>query len=105
MLREKAAAAETALSRCLGDGSGPVRVAAAEALCLLGRSGAGLEALQDCLLKHESPWVRLQSANALQNLGMAARWALPAIEQATSDKNDYVKRAVKYTAAHLRGQR
>jgi HEAT repeat protein len=64
----------------------------------------GIEALQDCLLRHESPWVRLQSANALQNLGIAARSALPAIERAAGDQNDYVQRAVKFTAACLRGK-
>jgi len=97
MLREKAAAATEALSARLTDTSGSVRVAAAEALCHIGRTDAALVTLQDCLLKDKSPWVRLQAANALQNLGPKARPALRAIKQASSDENDYVSRATKYT--------
>jgi arylsulfatase A-like enzyme len=98
MLREKAAAATEALSARLTDTSGSVRVAAAEALCHIGRTDAALAILRDCLLKDKSPWVRLQAANALQNLGPKARPALRAIKQASSDENDYVSRATKYTS-------
>lgn len=98
MLREKAAGATAALSARLTDTSGSVRVPVAEALCHIGRADVALATLQDCLLKDKSPWVRLQAADALQNLGPKARPALPAIKQASSDANDYVRRAAKYTS-------
>jgi arylsulfatase A-like enzyme len=104
MLREKAATATQALSRRLNDDSGSVRVAAAEALCHIGQVQTGLPVLEECLSKHKNPWVRLQAANALTNLGQNARPVLAAIAQATADDNDYVKRATRYTAAVLKGE-
>jgi len=104
MLRAKAAPAVEALAKRLEDSSGSVRVAAAEALCYAGQAEKGLAVLQECLLKHASPRVRLQAANVFQNLGDKARPAVAAIEQAQSDADDYVRRAVKYTAAVLKGE-
>ena len=102
MLREKASPAAETLAERLKDSSGSVRVAAAEALCYLGREDAALTTLQSCLRTHENPWVRLQAANSLQNIGLKALPALEAIERAGSDQNDYVKRATRYTAAVLK---
>ena len=104
MLRDKAAGAADALAKRLADSSGQVRVAAAEALCWAGQEAKGLPVLQECLSKNSSPWVRLQAANAIQNIGQMARPALAAIEQATSDANNYVQRATEYTAAVLKGE-
>jgi arylsulfatase A-like enzyme len=103
MLRDKAAAAADALAKRLADASGSVRVAAAEALCHMGQEAKGLPVLEECLLKDSNPWARLQAANALQNLGAKAKPALPAIEEARSSPNNYVQRAVEYTATVLGG--
>ena len=106
MLGERAGTfvdAPAALEKRLADSSFQVRVAAAEALCCIGKSAKGLPVLIDCL-KHSNPWVRLQAANSLQNIGEKARPALKALQQATADSNDYVRRATKYTAAVLSGQ-
>jgi len=102
MLRENAGPAADALAARLSDASGSVRVAAAEALCRTGRAGGALPVLQACLLKDQSPWIRLQAANSLENLGPNARAALPALEQAAADENDYVRRASRSTASSLK---
>ncbi|MCX7047522.1 MAG: sulfatase-like hydrolase/transferase, partial [Candidatus Sumerlaeota bacterium] len=105
MLRAKAAEAAPTLLKHLQDASGSVSVAAAEALCHIGQTDKGLPALTELLLKNKNQRVRLQAANALQNIGDKAKPALPAIEQALqSDTDDYVKRAVRYTAACLKGE-
>ena len=103
MLRDKAAVAAEALAKRLDDASASVRVAAAEALVHVGRADKGLAALRECLLKQAGPRVRLQAANALQNLGDKARPALDALEQAQSDADGSVRRAVTYTVSALKG--
>ncbi|MBE3098433.1 MAG: sulfatase-like hydrolase/transferase [Planctomycetes bacterium] len=103
MLRDKAAGAADALVKRLADSSGQVRVAAAEALCWAGQEAKGLPVLEECLSKNENAWVRLQAANALQNIGEKARPALPALEQALASQKNYVLRAVEYTVAELKG--
>jgi arylsulfatase A-like enzyme len=102
MLRERAAPAAGRLAERLNDSSRSVRVAAAEALCYLGREDAALAALESCLRTDESPWVRLQAANSLQNIGLKALPALQALEQAASDQNNYVQLAARYTAGVLK---
>ena len=104
MLRERAARAADALTLGSRERSGPVRVAAAEALCYTGRQREGLAVLQNLLLEDASPWIRLQAAHALQNVGPTAAAVLPAIEKAVSDGNDYVQRASRYAAAALKHQ-
>jgi 3-methyladenine DNA glycosylase AlkC len=79
-----------------------VRVTAAEALCRAGGSSEGIAALQERLLNDENARVRLQAANALDALGSLARPALAALEKATGDSDDYVKRATTHTAAALK---
>ena len=102
MLRDKAGPAADALAVRLRDPSGSVRVAAAEALCQMGREREALAVLQKCLVQDKNPWIRLQSVNALQNIGSKALPALPAIEKAVSDDSDYVRRAARYTAAAVK---
>jgi arylsulfatase A-like enzyme len=101
MLGGKAAPAAAALKARLTDASGSVKVAAAEALCRAGGTEDGLAILEDCLLRDGNPWVRLQSANALQNLGAVAKPCLEAIRKAAGDENNYVQRAAKYTTSIL----
>jgi arylsulfatase A-like enzyme len=85
-------AAETLL-RLLGDPAPWVRVAAADALCDLGRLEDALPVLARGL-KDENDWVRLQAANALDRLDAKARPVEAAIRAAADDKQDYVKRVI-----------
>jgi hypothetical protein len=101
MLGEKAAPASAALGKRLKDASSPVRVAAAGSLCKIGRAEAGLAVLTGTLLEDKSAPARLQAANALEGLSLAA--ALPALEKAVNDSNDYVRRCARNAAAQLRG--
>ena len=103
MLRGKAKLAEEALRKRLENDTPQVRIAAAEALCHLGREGKALPVLESLLLKHENPRVRLQAVNVLQNIGKKARPVLSSIEQATKDNDNYVVRAAGYTFAVLKG--
>ena len=105
MLRAKAAPAADSLAKRLTDDCGSVRVAAAEALCHIGKEAVGLPVLEACLAGDRSPWVRLQAAGSLQSIGEKARPALAAIEKAMDDGNNYVQRATQYTAAILKGEK
>jgi arylsulfatase A-like enzyme len=96
MLKEKSGPAKDALTARLKDASPHVQVVAAEAL-------ADVAALTK-LLAHENIRIRLQAINALGRLGGKAKPALPAIQKARQDKDDYVKRAARYTAAVLRNE-
>jgi hypothetical protein len=96
MLREEAAPAAAELRGRLGDPSGSVRVAAAEALCRAGGAQEALPVLRGLLATDPGPRVRLQAANALQDLGAQARAALPEFEKALNDSDDYVRRAARY---------
>jgi len=104
MLRDKAGAAAEALAKRLEDASGSVRVAGAEALCHLGKTQEALTVLEDCLLRHASPRVRLQAANSLQYVGEKARPALPALEKAAADSDGYVQRTVTYAVTVLKDE-
>jgi arylsulfatase A-like enzyme len=100
MLGEKAAPVSAALERRLKDGSSPVRVAAAEALSKIGRAELGLPVLTRILLEDTNAPARLQAANALERLNLAA--ALPFLEKAANDGDDYVRRCVRYAAGVVR---
>lgn len=105
MLKAKATPAADALAKCLADPCEPVRVAAAESLCHIGNAAKAVPILIVLLKSGSTPWTRLQAANALENIGDKAKPALPAIQAATKDPNDYVQRATEYTASKLAAQR
>jgi arylsulfatase A-like enzyme len=97
MLKQKSAPAKDALASRLKDQSPHVQVAAAEAL-------SDVSHLSTLLATHENIRVRLQAVNALGRLGEKAKSALPTIERARQDKDDYVKRVARYTAAILKNE-
>jgi uncharacterized sulfatase len=94
-----AAQATARLRAALEDESPVVRVAAAQALCELGRVEAALPVLIENL-QHSTPYVRLRAMNALDRLGEQARPALPAIRaagmQGAPYPGEYVTRMSEY---------
>jgi arylsulfatase A-like enzyme len=72
------------LGRGLADTSGPVRVAAAEAVAALGHPAAALPVLEAALADAASPWTALQAGNVLDRIGEAARPALPGLRRAAA---------------------
>jgi hypothetical protein len=112
ILAEKARTAEGPLRARLGDASGAVRVAAAEALARLGQPEAALPVLEACLADLQAPFVALQAANVLDRMGVTARPALPTMQRVLSltDKivpengPHYVHRALQRTVAVLEGK-
>jgi arylsulfatase A-like enzyme len=70
------------LERALTDAAGPVRVAAAEAVAVLGRPATALPVLDAALADTTRPWTALQALNVLDRMGAAARPALPALKRA-----------------------
>lgn len=80
MLGKAAGEAAPALEKLLGDPSGFVRVAAADALARQGRLERALPALEQAMQDLGSPWCSLQACNALDRLGEAARPLLPSIQ-------------------------
>ena len=105
MLRHEAEGAKDDLAARVDDASWSVRIAAAHALCWLHEEDQGLAVLSEALLEHEHQRVRLQAANALDELGHLALPALPALEQAHNDPDQEVRWAADYTAAILAGER
>jgi arylsulfatase A-like enzyme len=83
ILSKQAAAAEPALKKLLDDPSGPVRVAAADALARQGRLDLALPVLQKAMEDLDSPCCSLQACNSLDRLGPAASPLLPAIQAFT----------------------
>ena len=104
MLVEKAAPAKDALLKRLEDESPQVQIAAAEALCGVVKARTGEAILASLLANHENYRVRLQAINALGRIGDRAKFVLSIIESARQDKDDYVKRAARYTAAVLKNE-
>lgn len=80
ILGKRAADAAPVLEKLLGDPSGFVRVAAADALARQGRLERALPALEQAMQDLGSPWCSLQACNALDRLGEAARPLLPSIQ-------------------------
>jgi arylsulfatase A-like enzyme len=80
MLGKQAGSAEPVLKKLLGDPSGFVRVAAADALARQGKADLALPVLQKAMEYLDSPWCSLQACNALDRLGESARPLLPAIQ-------------------------
>lgn len=100
VLGEKAKPAIPALVKCLKDEYPDVRINAAEALCNLGNVDDGLPVLiQE--LSNDNTKAALRAANSLQYIGKAAKPALKALEAQFENNDDYVQRAVKFTAGKL----
>ncbi len=100
VLGKGAKSAAPALQQALGDQSPSVRVAAAEALCRLGRTDLGLPALQKAL-SEEDDRVVLHAINVLQSLGDRARPAADSIRAAVEEGRGYVDRAGEYALKTL----
>ncbi len=84
--------AATAAARLLDDPATWVRIAAADALCRLGRSDAAIPILIDAL-KDANPWVRLQAIQVIDRLDIDAR---PALTASLKDSNEYVVRVAEH---------
>jgi len=80
-LREKAGPAAEALQAALKDRSPDVRLAAAEALCAVGRAQAAMPVFVE-LLAHESRIIRNETLLALCRIGEPARPALAHLDKA-----------------------
>jgi uncharacterized sulfatase len=91
------------LRKTLADPSAEVRIAAAEALCRIGREKSALPVLIETL-SHESPWVRLEAAGALDRIGEKARPAVAALRKAAADQgkeNMFIRWVVNHTLSQL----
>ena len=100
ILGEKAAPAKKALTTALEDSSADVRITAAEALIKLGETVRPLAVLTE-ELGSKQEYAALHAANSLEEIGEAARPALPALEAAATKGSEYVKRASEYTVEKL----
>jgi len=80
-LKTKASGAAAALTTALKDKAPNVRIAAAEALCNIGKHDKAMHTLLTAL-KHDSPFIRLRALNALDRHCKNANSALPQIRQA-----------------------
>lgn len=92
-----------ALEKTLVDASAEVRIAAAEALCRIGREDWAVPVLIETF-SHESPWVRLETANALDRIGEKARPAMAALQTAAADQSDenmFIRWVVNHTLHQL----
>ena len=103
VLGEKAQAAKAALVQMLNDSYADVRVTAAEALCGLGDVKVGLPVLIK-ELANENTKVALHAANSIQYTGKEGKPALDALKAQFENEDDYVKRAVTFTADQLVAQ-
>jgi len=106
-LGDKAAPAADALTGATEDPAPNVRIAAAEALCNLGRHDRAIPVLV-AGLKHETAFIRLRAMNVLDRLGGKARPVLADIRGAAKGVGGhvggYVGRMAKYVPQRL-GQR
>jgi len=91
-LAADARAAESKMATALRDVSVSVRVAAARALCMMGKPAQALPVLIETL-GSEYPWGRLQAAIVLGEIGEQARGAEEALKKAlTGQPNKYITR-------------
>ena len=89
---KEATTAEGRMIAALQDASVSVRVAAARALCLMGKPEKALPVLIDTL-RGDHPWGRLQAAIVLDGIGQQARPAEGALKEALTDQpNKYITR-------------
>lgn len=100
ILGSKAAPAADRLRKLLEDPSPSVRIAAAEALCKMGRAGDGLPVLIELAGETKAPYA-LHAVNVLEEIGPLARPALGVLERAAK-ASGYVGRAAEYTFGKLR---
>ena len=101
-LKARAAGASDALTAALQDKAPNVRIAAAEALCNIGRRDKAMGVLV-AGLKHDTPFIRLRALNVLDRQGDAAKSALPQIRQAQMKSRQFphVASYVGRMVAHL----
>ncbi len=104
-LGPEAEPAADGLQRLLDDPSPDVRLAAAEALCGLGREKKALPAIVEALA-HDSGWVRLHAAVVLVALGDKARDAAPQMKQAIDENSQgeavfYIRWALSHALNNL----
>jgi len=103
-LGAKAAPAAEALREALKDPAANVRIAAADALCNLGRHDEALPVLIDAL-QHPTAFIRLRAMNVLDRIGEQARPALPHIRKARLNNRShvaqYLARMIQYVSKKL----
>ena len=103
ILGSDAKPAEQALLKSLADRGPNVRVAAAHALCNVGRDDVAVPVLIDDL-KSDQEWIRLAAAIALDEVGEQARPAIDAMTHARdTDQNKYVARVCNRALNQLLG--
>lgn len=89
---EDAIAAEKKMAAALDDESVSVKVAAARALCFMGKPGKALPVLV-AALRGDDTWGRLQAAIVLDSIGERARPAEEALREALTDQpSKYITR-------------
>jgi arylsulfatase A-like enzyme len=94
-LGEKARPAGEALRKAMEDPAPDVQIAAADALCRIGRIEEALPVLGRAL-KHENEWARLRAANVLDGLGPKAAPVEAELRAAAKDRNNYVQRVIEH---------
>lgn len=100
VLGEQAEPAIEPLRAALHDSDPSVRVAAAEAMAVLGHADETIPVL-DAALHHDDNKVRLMAANVAELLGPAARPLLGSLREAAQAKEEYVPRAAQWTISHF----
>ena len=90
VLGTNARPAAEAMAKMLTDSSPNVRIAAAHALCKVGRERDAVPVLAE-LLTDQSEWVRVTAVNVLDLIDEKARPALAALRKATRDDSRYVR--------------
>jgi HEAT repeat protein len=99
-LGKDAAPAQTALTDCLTDSAGNVRIAAAWALCKISQNPKALEVIVT-ELDNPNRWIRLHAANALDYLGEQARPYESKMKAKLNDEVNYVVRVMEKALADL----
>ena len=88
----------------LDDKAAAPRIAAAEALALLGHTEKALAVIVAAMDDAQDA-TRIQAASALERLGPAARPAMGTLEKGTSDSSEYVKRISERALVALGGEK
>lgn len=92
------------LRAALEDDSPTVRVAAAQAVCLMGRPKEALPLLIE-ELQSEREWIRVAAADVLDEIGEQARPALGALKKVTKEnRKNYETRLSRHAVAQLEKQ-